>query len=101
MPGETALTRMPREAYSIANDLVAAATPPLVSAVSTDGALRQPEESHYIDAHDRSVVRSGVVGERLGDVGTGVIDQRVDAPEAREGLADDPVRGCGLGELAR
>ena len=38
MPGETALTRMPREAYSTASDLVAAARPPLVSAVSTDGA---------------------------------------------------------------
>ena len=37
MPGETALTRMPREAYSTASDLVAAATPPLVSAVSTAG----------------------------------------------------------------
>ena len=39
MPGETALTRMPREAYSMARDLVAAARPPLVSAASTDGAL--------------------------------------------------------------
>jgi len=39
MPGETALTRMPREAYSIASDRVAAARPPLVSAASTDGDL--------------------------------------------------------------
>jgi len=39
MPGETALTRMPREAYSTASDQVAAARPPLVSAASTDGAL--------------------------------------------------------------
>ena len=38
MPGETALTRMPREAYSMASDLVAAARPPLVSAVSAAGA---------------------------------------------------------------
>ena len=38
-PGETALTRMPREAYSMASDLVAAARPPLVSAVRTDGLL--------------------------------------------------------------
>ena len=30
---------MPREAYSMASDLVAAASPPLVSAVSTEGAL--------------------------------------------------------------
>ena len=38
IPGETALTRMPREAYSTANDRVAAASPPLVSAASTEGA---------------------------------------------------------------
>ena len=30
MPGETGLTRMPREAYSMASDRVAAARPPLV-----------------------------------------------------------------------
>jgi len=39
LPGETALTRMPRAAYSMASDLVAAARPPLVSAASPDGAL--------------------------------------------------------------
>jgi hypothetical protein len=38
-PGETALTRMPRDAYSIASDLVAEARPPLVNEVSTDGTL--------------------------------------------------------------
>ena len=38
MPGETALTLMPREAYSTASDLVTAARPPLVSAASADGA---------------------------------------------------------------
>ena len=42
MPGETALTRMPREAYSTASDRVAAARPPLVSAVSAAGALELP-----------------------------------------------------------
>ena len=39
MPGATALTRMPRDAYSMASDLVAAASPPLVSAASTEGVL--------------------------------------------------------------
>jgi len=39
MPGETALTRMPRAAYSTASDLVTAARPPLVSAVSAAGEL--------------------------------------------------------------
>jgi len=38
-PGETALTRMPRFAYSMARDRVAAAMPPLVKDVSTDGTL--------------------------------------------------------------
>jgi hypothetical protein len=38
MPGETASTRMPGDAYSMAGDLVAA-RPPLVSDVRTDGAL--------------------------------------------------------------
>ena len=36
-PGETAFTRMPRLAYSIASDLVAAFRPPLVSDASTEG----------------------------------------------------------------
>ena len=39
MPGETALIRMPREAYSTASDFVAEASPPLVSEVKTDGEL--------------------------------------------------------------
>lgn len=37
MPGATAFTRMPRLAYSIASDLVAALRPPLVSDASTEG----------------------------------------------------------------
>jgi len=35
--GETALARMPRPAYSMARDLVADCTPPLVSDASTEG----------------------------------------------------------------
>ena len=38
-PGDTALTRTPFFAYSIASDLVAAFNPPLVSDASTDGTL--------------------------------------------------------------
>ena len=37
MPGDTAFTRIPRVAYSIAKLLVAAAMPPFVSEASTDG----------------------------------------------------------------
>ena len=40
MPGATALTRMPREAYSTASDLVTAASPPFVSAASAVGSHR-------------------------------------------------------------
>src|SRR5215831_4641072 len=36
-PGETAFTRIPRLAYSMASDLVAAFRPPFVSAASTAG----------------------------------------------------------------
>lgn len=37
MPNATALERIPRPAYSIASDLVAALRPPLVSEASTEG----------------------------------------------------------------
>ena len=36
-PSETALTRTPREAYSIASERLAATSPPLVRAGSADG----------------------------------------------------------------
>ncbi len=36
-PGAIALTRTPRDAYSVASARVAAATPPLVREVSADG----------------------------------------------------------------
>src|SRR5262249_56355316 len=39
IPGETPFTRIPKEAYSMASDRVAAASPPFVSAVSTAGVL--------------------------------------------------------------
>ena len=43
---------------------------------------------------------SGVLGERLADVDAGVVDQRVDPPEARERLAHDPLCRLGLGDVA-
>jgi hypothetical protein len=39
IPGETALTRTPRDAYSMASDLVAEARPPFVSEGRTEGLL--------------------------------------------------------------
>ena len=100
---------MPRFAYSIASDLVAAFRPPFVSEASTDGTpaiawstrlvvicttwplplllhlgdgeLRDVKEAGDVDAEHRRVIGLGVLGERLGDENAGVVDQRVDAPE--------------------
>ena len=111
-PGETALTRIPQCAYSIANDRVAAATPPLVSEVKTDGTselaestrvvvtftmwpppllqhlgddpLSQSEEPREVDADDECVVFGGVVGERLRHEDTGNVGEGVDATETLE-----------------
>ena len=51
MPSATALTRMPRPAYSVASDLVTAFSPPLVS-----------------DAERRRDLRVGMVDQAGGDV---------------------------------
>ena len=120
MPGATALTRMPRAAYSMASDLVTAFRPPLVSDASADGtlligvvdqaggdvddvpaALRQHrrdgalgelEEPAQVDPEDQVVVVGGVLGERLGDEDAGVVDQRVDPAELVAAPASiDPV----------
>ena len=64
-----------------------------------DGALGQREEPGEIDADHRCVVVGGVVGERLGDVDPGIVDEGVDAAEALECPADDPVGGGGFGDV--
>ena len=55
VPGETALTRIPLRAYSIASDLVAAATPPLVNAARAAGTswLACSTKVVVIDTNDR------------------------------------------------
>jgi hypothetical protein len=62
-PGETALTRMPREAYSMARERVAEARPPLVSAVSAEGT---PEFAYSArggrDVDDVATVRFSISG---------------------------------------
>src|SRR6516165_3543585 len=106
LAGDTALTRMPRDAYSIASDLVAEASPPLVSAGKNRwlrrvrnvgdggrdvddvaaavlqhlgyGAPSQPEEPREVDRDHEGVVVGGVVGERLGNEYAGVVDKGVD-----------------------
>ena len=120
-PSETALTRTPREAYSIASERLAATSPPLVRAGSAEGRccpawstrvvemfttcplrrvdhlrdrqLGDVEEPGQVHGGDRSVVLDGVIRERLADVDTGVVDQRVDPPEAIESLVDRALRG--------
>src|SRR5215472_15050539 len=95
MPGETALTRMPRQAYSMARDRVAAVPPRHLG----DGPLGHQEEPGQIDPDDPGVVVRRVLGERLGDVHTGVVDERVDATEPVQRRAYDPVGGRGLGDV--
>jgi hypothetical protein len=75
IPSATALTRMPRAAYSIASDLV--------------------HPGH------RVVVLVGVVGERLGDEHSGIVDQGVDPAEPVQGMFDDVRAGARPGQVPR
>ena len=62
--------------------------------------LAEREEAVEVGAEDGGVVVGAVVGERLGHEHAGVVDQRVDVPELRQGLGDDPSRiRCG-GDVA-
>ena len=111
----------------MASDFVAEARPPLVREVKTDGvlgvgvvgessgdvdnvaasllqhladgALGQREEAGEIDSDHRCIVVSGVVGERLGYIHAGIVDEGVDAAEAPECPADDPFGGGNLGDV--
>ena len=113
-PSDTALTRMPRDAYSIASERVTAASPPLVRAASAAGivltacstrvvlmltmwplpcvsicgmtALRHVEEPGQIDRGHGGVVVEGVLREGLANVDPGIVDQGVDPP------VSDPAR---------
>ena len=128
MPGATAFTRMPRLAYSIASDLVAASRPPLVRDASTDGTplmawstrlvvmfTTWPPPCFTISAmarcvmwkkparltpSDRREVGLGVLGERLGDEDAGVVDQRIDAAEPGHGFGDHALGGLRVGDVA-
>jgi hypothetical protein len=119
VPGATAFTGIPRFAYSMASDLVAASKPPFVSDASTDGhrrirvidqacrhlhdmtaapllhfsdrKLRHVEEPSEIDVQNGSVVGVRVLSERLGDENAGVVNERVDAPKPTHRLRDDTV----------
>ena len=122
-PGATALTRTPRDAYSIASERVTAASPPLVSDASAEGrllsawstrlvvmlttwplpcaticrdhALGDVEEPGQVHGGDRGEVVGRVLRERLADVDPGHVDQAVDPPEPIERLLHDALRGLG------
>ena len=123
-PGATALTRTPRDAYSIASERVTAANPPLVRAVSAAGLMlsawstrlvvmfttwplpcaticsitrweRWKKPARFTAVIDRIVV-GGVLREWLADVDPGQVDQAVDPPEPIERLLGDPSSRLGL-----
>ena len=53
-----------------------------------------------VDAHHRRIVLGRVLRERLCDEDAGIVDQRVDAAEARDGLRDDAFGGGRVGDVA-
>src|SRR5258708_8551200 len=65
-PGEIALTRMPAAAYSVASDLVTAASPPLVRDAMLDRGAGEVEEPAEVDARDQVVILVGVLRVSLG-----------------------------------
>ena len=119
---------MPRLAYSIASDLVAAFSPPLLSEASTegtlrvglidqggrdlddvagplllhlgDGELRDVEEAGNVGAHHRRIVLGGVLRERLCDEDAGIVDQRVDTAKAGDGLRNHALGRLPVGDVA-
>ena len=70
-PGATALTRTPRAAYSMASDLVTAASPPLVSDASADGTLTRLVDEAGRDVDDVAAA----LGEHLPDGALGDVEE--------------------------
>ena len=127
-PGETAFTRIPCLAYSIASARVTALRPPLVRAASADGKrcrrllrdrggdvddmagaglqharrcpLRDVKKSREVRRGRRREVGLRIVDERLGDEDAGIVHQRVDASIALDGRADDALGSVGRGDIA-
>lgn len=65
-----------------------------------DGELRDSEKSGDVDAQHRGEIIAGVAGERLGDKDAGVVDERVDPPEAIHSCGDDALGRLGIRDIA-
>jgi len=97
-PSATAFTRGHRivdEARGDLHDMTAALLLHL-----GDGDLRDVEEAGDVNAQDGGVVGLGVLGEGLGDENTGIVDERVDAPEPRHTFGDRALRRLPVGNVA-
>jgi hypothetical protein len=64
-----------------------------------DGAAGDVEEAAQVHPGHHLVVLVGVVGERLGDEHSGVVDQGVDPAEPVQGLFDDVRAGARPGQV--
>ena len=67
----------------------------------SDRTLSDVEEPGEVDRRDRGVLIEGVVGERLADEESGVVDQRVDPTEPVECQFDHALGGLRLGDVTR
>src|SRR4051794_37555559 len=65
-----------------------------------NGKLRNVEETGEIDVEHVAKVVSRVVGERLADKDSGIVDERVDPSESFDGGVDDACRDLTLSNLS-
>jgi hypothetical protein len=64
-----------------------------------DGELGRVEEPGEIDTQDGVIVGLSVLGERLCDEGTGVVDERVDSSKPGHALGDCTLGGLPVGDV--
>ena len=65
-----------------------------------DGELSDVEEAVDIDAHHGGIVGLRVLGERLGDEDSCIVDQGVDATKPGKTFSDHTLRCCALANIA-
>lgn len=127
-PGDTALTRTPLPAYSMARARVTELSPPLGQGGDGRGhgrhrlfgqrrrdvddvagalpqhlggrLLRDVEEPEQVQRDEGHQIVLGVVDEGLGDEDSGVVDQGVDAAEALHRCTDHALRSARSGDVS-